>query len=198
MKKLQYLFYGAMATLLMAADCSNKDNEFYNDVFINAPNVVDVEDFPVHFTGEPITVNANFSKIIGEAGQNTDLDLFRTTGGAKSFTFSFLIEKKTTGDEWVTVNIADDDVVEFGGNSVSFGDFLLAQAEFDEATQSYKYRGGIRLNTAGEYRLRFTYNNAVSSNIVLVSDSFAGNLFVTINTTCSDIDSTGYYYFTAE
>ena len=43
MKTIQHLFFVAMATLLMAADCSNKDSEFYNDVFVSKPGLVTLE-----------------------------------------------------------------------------------------------------------------------------------------------------------
>ena len=43
MKTIQYFFFVAVATVLMAADCSNKDSEFYNDVFVTAPELVTVE-----------------------------------------------------------------------------------------------------------------------------------------------------------
>jgi len=196
MKTLQYLFFGAMATLLMAADCSNKDSEFYNDVFISVPNLVDIEEGDnVYAVGDPVLVSSNFSKIVNEQGQDTELDIFRTSGGATSFTFSYLIEKDN-GTEWEPVNIGESDVIQLNGNSKTFGDFLLAQAVFNTAAQSYEYSGGITMNAAGDYRLRFTYNNAVSTSLVLTSDSFGNNLFVNINSTCEDIDDSGYYYFT--
>jgi hypothetical protein len=196
MKTIQYLFFGAMATLLMAADCSNKDSEFYNDVFISVPSLVNIEEGDNIFSvGDPVIVSSSFSKIVSEQGQETDVDLFRTTGGARSFTFSYLIERQN-GGQWETANIDESNVVNDLGNSSSFGDFVLAQAIFDTELQSYDYRGGVVMTSAGDYRLRFTYNNSVSSTLVLTSDSFSNNLFVNIYSTCDDIDDTGYYYFT--
>jgi hypothetical protein len=119
MKTLQYLFFGAMATLLMAADCSNKDSEFYNDVFISVPSLVDIEEGDNVFSvGDPVMVSSSFSKIVSEQGQNNDVDLFRTTGGAPSFTFSYLIEKQN-GGEWETVNIDESNVVDDNGETLT-------------------------------------------------------------------------------
>lgn len=181
--------------MLMAADCSNKDNEFYNDVFVNSPNLAQIETQPAYVVGDAIMVNTdNFSRSIAEAGQLNDIDVYRTTGGARSFMFSYLLERQS-GDAWQTVNIADADVISDLGNSVAYGDFLFAQSVFDDELQSYEYRGGIRLNSAGSYRMRFTYNESPSAAVVFVSDSFAENLFVTVFSLCSEVSSDGYYYF---
>ena len=181
--------------MLMAADCSNKDSEFYNDVFISSPNMVDVEDNVLYTVGDYLMVNAYFDRTVPEAGQNNDIDLYKTSGGALSFTFSYLIEKEITQDQWVPVDIVEANVFDGEGNSVAFGDFLLAQSVFDPALQTYRYRGGVRLTETGSYRLRFTYNQEPSAAIVLTSDSLQGNLFVTIFSNCEDTDSAGYYYF---
>lgn len=196
MKTLQYLFFGCMATLLMAADCSNKDSEFYNDVFISVPNLVAIDNADgVHSLGEPIIVRCSFSKVVNEIGQNTALDVFKTSGGARSFTFSYLLERDSDG-VWLPVNIDATDVVRDNGYTESYGEFVLAKSEFDTELQDYEYGGGFIPQESGNYRLRFTYNNAPSPTIVLVSDSFNNNLFVNINSTCADLDQNGYYYFT--
>lgn len=194
MKKLQYLFYGAMATMLMAADCSNKDSEFYNDVYINVPELVDVEEQASYNTGDVIWVNTNnFSRFVNEQGQANPLDVYKTSGGARTFTFSYLLEKQNASGQWDLVPV-DHLVVTDLGNTVG-GDFVLAQAIYDGELRKYEYRGGITLQTAGNYRLSFGYNNSLSSNVVLTSDSIDNNLFVNINSFCSDVSS-GYYSFT--
>lgn len=194
MKKLQYLFYGAMATILMAADCSNKDSEFYNDVYINAPELVDVEQQGTFNTGDIIWVNTNnFSRFLNEQGQSTPVDVYKTSGGAVTFTFSYLLEKENTSGAWDLIPV--DNLVQSDLGNTFGGDFVLAQAIYDAASQQYEYRGGIRLQTAGRYRLSFGYNNGVTSNVVLTSDSINNNLFVNISSYCSDVAS-GYYYFT--
>lgn len=196
MKTLQYLFFGAMATLLMAADCSNKDSEFYNDVFVSSQNLVDVEDQPAYTTGDVIWINTyDFSRYIPENGKPNLLDVYTTSGGAQTFTFSYLLEKRNANDEWELVNIAESDVMRDLGNSTTYGEFVQAQSVFDIELQSYEYRGGIRLNQAGEYRLSFTYNSGNINTVVLTSDSSENNLFVNINSTCEDITDSGYYHF---
>lgn len=195
MKTLQYLFFGAMATLLMAADCSNDDNEFYNDVFISSPNLVSVDGADNEYNvGENLMVSAFIDKNVEETGQANPLDLYKTTGGAQSFTFSYVLEKKDSNGLWNTVNIDETNTVRSVGETTPFGDFMLAKAFFDIETQSYEYHGGITMTSAGEYRLRFTYNDGVSPNVVLTSDSTDENLFVTIYSQCEDTPA-GYYYF---
>jgi hypothetical protein len=43
MKTIRYFFFVALGSVLMAADCSNKDNEFYNDVHMTSTDLVQVE-----------------------------------------------------------------------------------------------------------------------------------------------------------
>ncbi|MFT3796315.1 hypothetical protein [Flavobacterium sp.] len=195
MKTLQYLFFGAMATLLMAADCSNEDNEFYNDVFISSPNLVSVDASDGQYNvGENLMVSAFIPKHVDEVGQANQLDLYKTTGGALSFTFSYVLERKDANGLWNTVNIDEVNTVRSVGETTPFGDFMLAKAYFDLELQAYEYNGGIKLTTAGEYRLRFTYNDGVSPNVVLTSDSVNNNLFVTIYSLCEETPG-GYYVF---
>lgn len=197
MKKLQYLFFGAMATLLMAADCSNKDSEFYNDVFVSSQNLVDVEDQASFAVDDIIWVNTNsFQRYIPENGKPNLLDVFTTSGGAQTFTFSYLLERKNSNDEWSLVTIQDADVRRDLGITTTYEEFVQAESVFDVELQSYEYRGGIRLNQAGEYRLSFTYNSGNQNTVVLTSGSTGNNLFVNINSTCEDISDSGYYFFT--
>lgn len=187
----------ALTTVLMAADCSNKDNEFYNDVFLSAADLIDVEQQTTYSVGDILYVNTNdFKRVITEIGQTTPLDVYHTTGGAPSFTFTYLLEKSNAAGEWSTVQTSESDLVTDRGASYNFSDFVQAQALFDIETQQYEYRGGIRLNSPGTYRLRFTYNNPVSKAVVLVSDSVNNNLFATIYSDCADLDAGGYYNFT--
>ncbi len=196
MKTLRYLLLGSLATLLMAADCSNKDSEFYNDVFVNSPELVTIDNAAPHLAGDPVMVSAELPRALYEAGQTGALDLYRTTGGATAFTFSYLIEKETGANQWTPIDISENLVLTEDGNALAYGDFLLAQAVYDAASETYLYRGGIRMAQTGNYRLRFTYNQEPSGAIVLTSDSAAGSLFVTIFSSCAQTDASGYYYFT--
>lgn len=197
MKKLRILGFMALTTVLMAADCSNKDSEFYNDVFLSSADLIDVEQQPTYSVGDIIYVNTdNFERVIPENGQTAPLDVYQTTGGAPSFTFTYLLEKSGASGEWSTVQTNESDLVTDRGASYNFSDFVQAQALFDVETQSYEYRGGIRLTSPGSYRLRFTYNNPASRAVILVSDSVNSNLFATIYSDCSDLDGGGYYNFT--
>lgn len=195
MKSLQYLFLGGLATLLMAADCSNKDSEFYNDVFINSPNLITVEDNAPYSTGDNLVISANFPRAIQEVGQSTTIDLYKTTG-ATAFTFSYLLEKEVGAGQWSAIEIAQNNLVQNDGNTVAYGDFVLAQTVYDPVTETYRYRAGVQMVQPGAYRLRFTYNQEPSAAIVLTSDSSNGNIFATIFSSSADLDGGGYYYFT--
>ena len=95
-----------MTTLLMAADCSNKDSEFYNDVFVTSLDLVDVENQAFFTTGEVIWINTyDFGRFVPEIGQPNLLDVYTTSGSAKTFTFSYLLEKKNASDGWDLVKI---------------------------------------------------------------------------------------------
>ena len=191
MKIVQYLFFAAVATLLMAADCSNKDSEFYNDVFVNTPStIVAIEPSDSFDLGSYYAINATFSKEVQEANQANVLDVYKTSG-AQSFSFSFLIEKENANGDWElvspTLNTLD--------GSAEAGDFVFAHSEYDGNSQ-YKFKTAVQLNDAGNFRLSFGYDGVPSKTVILRSDSFNNNLFVNLYSICADLDESGYYYYT--
>ena len=191
MKIIQYLFFGAVATLLMAADCSNKDSEFYNDVFINTPDIlVNIVPSPTFDLGSYYAIDATFSKDVQEANQANVLDVYKTSG-AKSFSFSFLIEKKNGNGDWELVSPT---LTTLEG-SAEVGDFAFAHSIYDDNSQ-YKFRTAVQLNDAGSFRLSFGYDGVPSKTVILRSDSFNNNLFVNLYSICADLDDSGYYYYT--
>ena len=199
MKTLQYSFFIAIASLLMAADCSNDDAEFYNDVFINVPDLVEIETRPSYVVGDLLWINTiAMRRYVDEAGQNTRLDLLRSSGYAPSYSFTYLLERKTSGDNWEVVNLQNSLVAnspEMMGSAVA-ADFVFATSKYNPLTETYDYRNAIRFEQPGDYRLSFGYNSASVNSVELRSDSFGNNLFVNINSSNSDIDSQGYYYIT--
>lgn len=194
MKTLQYLCYGAVATLLMAADCSNKDSEFYNDVFVNSQNQVSIEPSPSFDLGTEFHINTdNFSRFVVEQSQPNPLDVYKTSGGANTFMFSFLIEKQNANEEW---DLVTTPTVNAETGNVEVGDFVLAHAVYNATTQQYDFSAAIQLNEAGNFRLRFGYDASPSRTIILRSDSTGNNLFVNLNSYCEDLQPDGYYYYT--
>ncbi|HMI08306.1 MAG TPA: hypothetical protein VK528_12210 [Flavobacterium sp.] len=196
MKILQYSFYFAAATLLMASDCSNKDSEFYNDVFVTAPNVVNITSFDAAGGGTTVNVNTNnFSKDVEETGQTHTLDVYRTSGGAPSFSFSYLIEKQNANSEWELFPVMD---AYAASGSIEAGDFVVGHAHYNNAGGSYDFNTDNTFSEPGNYRLSFGYNSLPSKTVLLRSDSINNNLFVNLYSPCDDLDANGFFYFTVE
>lgn len=193
MKILQYLSLFTGATLLMAADCSNKDSEFYNDVFINTPdNIVVIEPSPTFDLGSEYQISATFSKDINEANQPGKLDVYKTSGGAQSFAFSFLIEKEKPNGEWELISPT---INTFDGTADA-GEFVFAHSEYEAGNAQYKFKTAVQLNDTGNFRLSFGYDGLPSKTVILRSDSLDNNLYVNLYSICTALDESGYYYYT--
>ena len=177
--------------------CDTNDNTFYNDVFVNVPDLVRVE---VPLTGyhvnDKIYVSCSVDRLLGVPGQTNLLDVRETTGNASAINFTYLLERRISPTEWELVNIAPSAIDVTAGTIVN-GSFYLASATFNGATDSYNFRAGIPLLTAGEYRLSFGYNSTSVDTVELRSDSVGNNLFLNINTTedLGILDNLGYYNF---
>jgi hypothetical protein len=193
MKTIQTFFFVALATVLMAADCSNKDSEFYNDVFVSVPDLVKVEssDIPEDHS---IYVNATIPLVLTVANMAHPLDIYQTTGGATHLNFSYEVEKETNGT-WDYIEITDAQLQTSKGIAET-GSFVFAKSVFDIATQSYQFHAGLTL-PAGNYRLSFGYNSNANNIVELRSESINNNLFLNLNSpNTTDLDGSGYYHFT--
>ncbi len=190
MKNLRYLVLILSFSIM---GCDTDDDGFYNRVYIDAAELVTIETAPAYNVGDIFWVNAQIPRLIEEPGEDTPLDLRLTTGNAPSFTFSFVLEK-LNGSTWEVVDLTGN-FVEDAGNAV-VGSFALADAEFDIDQDAYDFRGGIELNSAGQYRLSFGYNSTSAEIVELISNSQGNNIRVNINSTVSQIDNLGYYSFT--
>lgn len=196
MKTIKYFFFVALATVLMAADCSNKDAEFYNDVFATVPNLIAIETQTSYAVNDVLWINSdNFSRYIQEQNQVNPLDTYTTTGGAPSFNFSYLIEKYVSADNWVLVNFGSN-LINNKGKSIETGEFINATCIYNPTTENYDFRTGLKLTQTGNYRLSFGYNSTSTTSVELRSDSVNNNLFLNIDSPITGIDSSGYYNFT--
>lgn len=203
MKTIRYFFFVALGSVLMAADCSNKDSEFYNDVYMTSTDLVQVETQASYAVGDILWINTdNFSRYLTEPGQATPLDVYSTTGGAKSFNFTYVLEKKVSDTEWGIVPLGANLITEQG-----FAEetelFIQALCTFkqedltDPSLDHYQFRSGIALAQPGEYRLSFGYNSTSGNSVELRSDSLGNNLFLNINSIfTATLDGGGYYQFT--
>jgi len=192
MKTIKYTLFFALATLLMAAECTREDDEFYNAVYTTIPGLVTVETQPNYQVNDVLWLNTNtFSRYLAEPNQSTPLDVYKTTNSSE-FSFLYSIEKKTGEDLWVSVANGNNFIVESG--SVSINNYITAFAIYNQASEKYEFRGGIKLTEPGEFRIGFFagYNG---ENFDIISDSSTSSTFLTIATTANSLSS-GYYTFT--
>ena len=167
-----------MATLLMAADCSNKDSEFYNDVFVSADNLVTVERSASPEVQVSITVAIPRLLPVSNI-PNKKLDIFKTTGGATRMTFSFELEKENTDGTWDFIEFLPTNLSTISGES-QVGSFVLAQCVYN-GKDSYDYKANIKGLSSGNYRLSFGYNSTATNIIEFRSESTNNNLFLNLN-----------------
>jgi hypothetical protein len=190
MKTIQYLFFVAVATLLMAADCSNKDSEFYNDVFVTKPDLVFLEK-----TSSSVTVKTTIPRLLEVDNQENLLDIFKTTGGATKMKFSYILEKQDDDGEWDYIEVPLPNIIIAKGETQS-GSFIYGSAVYNTTTLDYEYSVEIQSLTAGNYRLSFGFNINTSNVVDFRSESINNNLFLNLSTTAPLLDSGGFYPFT--
>ena len=190
MKKTQYILLFAMSILV--SNCDTNDDGFYNNVFVDIPNLVSIEAHSSTYTvGEKLYIDADFSRYLSDGAL---LDIYKTTG-ATQFAFSYVIEKQINTTEWevVTVNDSQLDIVK--GNAQN-GSYVYAICEYNATDETYEYRVGFPLLTAGTYRLSYGYNSDSVTNVELRSISPTTRLILNINSAVTGIDNNGYYHFT--
>ena len=193
MKLLKYTCILVIA--LLFSNCDTNDDGFYNDIYLNASNLVQIQTEPSFTVGDKIYVTADFSRYQTETGQTELLDIYKTTGNATEFTFSYIIEKEVSTDVWevVTVNDSQLDIIEGDAQN---GSYVLGHSIYDSTSESYKYNVGFPLLTAGNYRMSFGYNSTSPTSVELRSKPAPGKLVVNINSLVPTINGSGYYLFT--
>lgn len=193
MKTIQYFFFVAVATVLMAADCSNKDSEFYNDVFVTSPDLVTVESSDIP-EDQAVYVIASIPKLLNATNLTKPLDIYKTTGGASKLNFSYEVEKQVDG-EWEYIEITNAQL-QITKGTAQVGSFVLGSAVYNSVNQTYEYRVGLNL-PAGTYRLSFGYNSNANNIVELRSESINNNLFLNLNSpNTTDLNNEGYFNFT--
>lgn len=196
MKKI-YLFSLIIINLIFTS-CDTNDNTFYNDVFVNVPDLVRIETPITNFNvNDKIYINCYIDRLLDVPNQVNLLDVRESTGNATSFNFTYLLEKKINATEWELVNV-NPSSIDVTSGSISSGSFYLASANFNPSSDGYEFRAGIPLLSSGNYRISFGYNSTSVNAIELRSESINNNLFLNINTTedNNNLDASGYYNFT--
>ncbi len=187
MKKIVLL---AFAFLL--SNCDTNDDGFYNNVFINVPNLVSIENPETSYSvGEKLYVSSQFPRILNDGAL---IDIFQTTG-ANEFVFTYIIEKRINSTEWEVVSVNDNQLDIVKGNAQN-GSFVYAICQFNTVSNLYEYRVGFPLLTAGTYRMSFGYNSESKDSVELRSLSPSKRLVLNIDSEISGLDTNGYYNFT--
>jgi hypothetical protein len=161
----------------MAADCSNKDSEFYNDVFVSADNLVTVKKSVS--SEREVSIKAEILRSLPVLNIPNPLDIFKTTGGATRMTFSFELEKENTDGTWDFIEFLPTNLSTISGES-QVGSFVLAQCVYN-GKDSYDYKANIKGLSSGNYRLSFGYNSTATNIIEFRSESTNNNLFLNLN-----------------
>ncbi len=184
------MFFVAMATLLMAADCSNKDSEFYNDVFVTTP-----VQFEVNAASQSVGILTSIPRVLTVSSLSNPLDIYRTTGGATELFFSYELEKQGTNETWEFVEFTASNIAQVTGRS-DFGSFVVGAAVYNDIAKTYEYEAVIQGLAPGTYRMSFGYNSSLTNLIEFRSNSINNNLFLNLNSPVPFLNSDGYYIFT--
>ena len=179
----------------MISNCDTNDDGFYNDIFLDTSNLVQIETQPTFTVGDYIYLNADFSRYQTETGQTEPLDIYKTSGDAAEFTFSYIIEKEISTDVWEVQSVNDSQLGIIKGDAQN-GSYIFGHCIYDATSESYKYRVGFPLLSAGKYRMSFGYNSTSPTAVELRSKPAPGKLVVNINSLVPTLNSSGYYLFT--
>ena len=183
--------------LVIFTGCNTNDNSFYYEEYLTIPNLTQIQTQPSYVIGDYLYINSSINRLQTESGQNTLLDLRKSTGNATSFDFTYLIEKQIDATNWALVDASPANIIlTTGGFTYETGNFYNANAIFNPISDKYEFRAGIKLTSAGNYRLSFGYNSSSTDSVEYRSNSVGTNLFMNINSPISNLNIDGYYTFT--
>lgn len=192
MKKATSLLILLLATLFNA--CDTNDDGFYNNVYLNASNLVTFSTQTNYLPGQYFYVEANIPRYLPEAGQSNLLDIYQTTNGAQKLSFSYVIERRISATEWEVVTVNDSSLNIVNGTAQN-GAYVYGMCVYNATNELYEYNVGFPLTTTGNYRISFGYNSSSTDIVELRSVNEPKDLILNINSTLSNIDNSGYFYF---
>ncbi|MBP6557255.1 MAG: hypothetical protein KAX93_01010 [Flavobacterium sp.] len=194
MKKLSYITLLFVAVIF--SNCDTNDDTFYKTIYVEGGNnIVTFQPQATYNIGDYFYVNADLARYIPEPGETNLLDVYKTTGNAPTFVFSYVIERKINATDWEVVTV-NDNQLDINDGEAQNGAYVYAICEYDTVEEYYRYNVGFPLLTAGNYRLAFGYNSSSTNSVELVSQNSPKNLIVNLNAAVSNLDSAGYFYFT--
>ena len=178
-------------SLLMS--CNTNDDDFYNTQTTSIPNLVTVEISSTGYNvGDYIYINSIINRIQTEANQSTPLDIRKSTGNASSLSFNYVLERKIDATTWETVDATSSNLNLTKGQFLN-GDYYTADALFNSLSDAYEFRAGIKLNTAGDYRITFI-NSSGANQVELRSNSSESNIVLNINSTTNTANGSSYNF----
>jgi hypothetical protein len=194
MKKITYL--AVLISTFLIFSCDTNDDGFYNNKTIDVnPGLVTFNTTTNYNVGDYLYVEANFSRYQNEIGQTQLLDIYKTTGNAEVFAFSYVIEKKINATEWQTIFVDDAQLQINKGNAMN-GAYVYGLCEYNADNENYEYNVGFPLLSTGEYRLNFGYNSSSTSQVELRSLSKQKDIKLNMNSTVTNLDGGGNFHFT--
>ncbi len=181
MKKTLTLFF----VLIFTISCYNNDEKPDEYISLNVQDLIIVNALPQYKTGDVLTIETVFSKLQKEPGQNTLLDIYKTTQ-SKEFGYSFTLEKKVFNGNYLAIDLLSSDFVKDGKGKLTLGAFPMAICLLNENNNLYEFKQGLILNEPGFYSLRFNQN--------IKNVSFQNNFRVDIFTGLKDNNSSQLFF----
>lgn len=182
--------YLLISVFLILIGCNNADDEFYNSVFIEVPNLIEVETQSSYAVDDVLWINTNsFSKLLTEPGQSQPLDVFLSTG-ADTFKFAYYLEKQN-GSNWELVDPTGNLVNNLGTAVILNG--ITGFSTLNNSNNIYEFRNGIRFTQTGNYRLTF-FTSFRGQGVDIISENAPNKTYMIITTTVQGINGNTYSF----
>ncbi len=188
-----------VALLLITAlfiGCKSNDDDFYNTVYLHGTGFVVIDTKPTFLAGDQIFISSTLPKLLTESNYTEKLDVYKTSGYANSFKFTFLIERKNeTSNEWEAVLFNPKQLNIQKGNASATNYYIDARAVYNQITENYEFLGGFPLLQKGEYRIKFN-DDENTHEVGIVSEGNPNHLKVIVLSKTAYLNAEGFYYFT--
>ena len=186
MKKILFLF-----TIALFLGCDTDDDGFYHVEYVRSDQpLIEIETQPNYAVNDVLYINAQIPFLLNQAGEPNPIDVRRTTGEAPAFELSYSLQRNVSGNTWEVVDVTGDFVGDVG--QADAGYYVIATTTLLE--DSYFFRGGLRLDATGTYRIVFN-TNAKDDRLATIRSKSTGNNLV-LNIHSSVIGTDGNYVFT--